>query len=162
MFPRVRDRNAGIVASELDREIAHHVHRSTAMEQRGAVLIGAAGIAGALRLSDDVTALTVIALALTFFAAAAGVLVMFPRRGEVLDVRQIGDASRTMTRDEFLKRLERTKLSILEADEKWLTFRGHVTRVGFISLALSIAVGLCAAMLAAPSGALLPTPAPTP
>lgn len=162
MLFRARAHNARIVASELDREIAHHVHRATAMEQRGAVLIGAAGIAGALRLSDEVTMLTVIALALTFLAAAAGVIVMFPRRGDVLDMRRIGDASRTMTRDAFQERVDQTKLTILEADERWLTFRGHITRVGFICLASSIAVGLGAALLASSPEALIPTTAPTP
>lgn len=132
------------------------------MEQRGAMLIGAAGIAGALRLGDDVNLLMVIALVLTFAAAVAGLLVMFPRRGPLLHIRVIRHDALRMHPLAARYHLDDTKLDILEADQRWLNLRGHITRVGFILLALSIAVGLVGTIVAIPADVIVPTPTPAP
>lgn len=158
---RGRGRQLQILSEELDREIASIAQRGTAMEQRGAMLIGAAGIAGALRLGDDVNILVVIALVLTFTAAVAGLLVMFPRRGPLLHIRVIRHDVLRMHPLAARYHLDDTKLDILEADQRWLNLRGHITRVGFILLALSIAVGLAGTIVAVPTDPV-PSPAPTP
>jgi len=158
---RHRERQLGILSAELDQEIASLVQRATAMEQRGAVLIGAAGIAGALRIGDAVNPLMIGALALTFAAAVSGVIVMFPRKGELLDLRRIRQQSLRMHPLATRYYLDDTKLDILEADQKWLDNRGFITRIGFICLAASIAVGLAGTIAAFPIE-VPPPPTPTP
>ncbi|KQR39220.1 hypothetical protein ASF80_07285 [Microbacterium sp. Leaf159] len=151
-----------MLSDELDHEISHIAQRATAMEQRGAMLIGAAGIAGALRLGDHVNALTVVALVLTFAAAVAGLVVMFPRKGPLLNVRVARHGALRMHPLAARYHLDDTKLEILEADQQWLNMRGRITRGGFILLALSIAVGLAGTIAAVPPDLLIPTPGATP
>lgn len=158
---RGRERQLQILTDELEKEIALLVQRATAMEQRGAVLIGAAGIAGALRIGETVNVLMILALTLTFAAAVAGVIVMFPRKGDLLDLRRLRHPSLRMHPAAARYCLDDTKLEILEADQKWLDNRGLITRIGFICLAASIAVGLAGTIAAFPVE-VPPTPTPTP
>ncbi|KJL30222.1 hypothetical protein [Microbacterium oxydans] len=158
---RGRGRQLQILSDELDREIAQSAQRATAMEQRGAVLIGAAGIAGALRLGDNINALTLAALVLTFAAAVAGLVVMFPRKGQLLNVRAARTDILRMHPLSARYHLDDTKMEILEADQKWLDNRGHITRIGFVLLALSIAVGVAGTLAAVPTE-IAPSPSPTP
>lgn len=140
------------VSAELDREIGSHADRAAAMEQRATILVGAATVVGALQVSPDSSISTVLNLALSFTAAVAGVIVVFPRRGRALDVRRVRDGLLEMQPLQGTYKLVEVKLRVLEADERWLTARGWIARVGFIALALSIAVALWGALTTAPAG----------
>lgn len=131
-----------IVNSELNREIESFVQRSSAMEQRATILIGAASVVGALQTSISFSPALVANLSLSFIAAVAGVIVVFPRRGDALDVRAMRDGLLSMPARNGREKVIATKLEILEADEKWLDRRGVVARIGFVALALSIGIAL--------------------
>lgn len=149
---RRKSAHIDVITEELNAEIASFVHRNTAMEQRATILIGAASVVGALQVSMEFSWLTVANLSLSFIAAAAGVIVVFPRRGDALDVRSMRDAFLKMELLQGRDKLITTKLEILEADEHWLSIRGRWARVGFIALAASIAITL--------AGAFTPSNAP--
>ncbi|WP_448002561.1 hypothetical protein [Agromyces bauzanensis] len=134
------------IGAELDREIGSHVARASAMEQRATILVGAASVVGALQVTTAFSLTTVLNLSLSFLAAIAGVVVVFPRRGPGLDVRQVRDGLLDMTPNRGLYRLIGVKLGILDKDEAWLTARGWIVRAGFIFLAASIAVALVGAL----------------
>lgn len=134
-----------LVGRELDREITSYTQRSSAMEQRATILIGAASVVGALQVTTEFSWFTVLNLALSFVAAAAGVVVVFPRRGPGLNVRPMRRDILDMSLIAANYKLIDTKLEILEADEHWLSRRGRIARVGFIALAASIAIALWAA-----------------
>ncbi|TFB56348.1 hypothetical protein [Cryobacterium tagatosivorans] len=138
-----------VIADELNLETASFAFRKTAMEQRATILIGAASVVGALQVSMDHSWLVVANLALSFVAAVAGVVVVFPRQGDALDVRAMRDAFLKMELEQGRYKLITTKLEVLEADERWLIVRGYWARGGFIALTLSIAITLV--------GALIPT-----
>ncbi len=150
---RDKSEQLNLVAAELDREISSQIQRANAMEQRATILIGAASVVGALQISTDFSWTTISNLALSFLAAVAGVVVVFPRKGDALDVRPVRDDLLKMGLLEGTYQLIDTKLEILEADEKWLSARGWIARAGFIALALSIAVALLGALTP-------PSPAP--
>ncbi|QEE62326.1 hypothetical protein FVA74_12620 [Salinibacterium sp. dk2585] len=135
-----------LISRELNREIDSHVQRANAMEQRATILVGAASVVGALQLGSDASWATVANLALGFVAAVAGVVVVFPRRGDTLNIRAMRDDVLEMPVEVAEFKLADTKLEILEADERWLNRRGVVTRIGFVALSLSIAVALAAAL----------------
>ena len=156
---RGKDRQLAIVSRELDREIASHTERANAMEQRATILIGAASVVGALQVASDFSWSSIANLALSFLAAVAGVIVVFPRRGETLDIRPMRDDVLNMDPAVAEYRVADTKLEILEADEKWLSVRGVIARIGFIALALSIAVALVSAL--SPTNNPKPVPSPT-
>lgn len=155
---RGQEAQLALVSEELTSEAAAQVQRANAMEQRATILIGAAGVAGALQFTGTPSWATYVNLALTFLAAVAGVVVVFPRRGDVLDIRAIRNAVLQMSATEAQYRLVDTKIEILEQDEQWLTRRGHITRVGFAFLALSILF----ALIGSATSTTNPEPAPTP
>jgi hypothetical protein len=140
------DRRLDIISAELDAEIASYVSRDSAMQQRATVLIGAASIVGALQVDTALGWTTVVSLILSFLAAVAGVVVVFPRTGDALDIRTMRDGLVKMTLQAGRAKLVDTKLEILEADERWLLVRGKFARAGFIALSLSIAVATIAVL----------------
>jgi hypothetical protein len=135
-----------VVSNELDAELASFVTRDSAMQQRATILIGAASIVGALQVDSQFGWATVISLSLSLVAALAGVVVVFPRRGDALDVRSMRDGLLGMPLHEGRYKLIDTKLEVLEADEKWLGVRGLFARLGFIALTLSIVVAVVVAV----------------
>jgi hypothetical protein len=154
---RGRGEHLALIARELDLEIASHVERSSAMEQRATILIGAASVVGALQITSTFSWFTVVNLIFSFLAAAAGVIVVFPRRGAALDVRPMRDSVLKLPLLTARYRVIDTKLEILEEDEKWLSVRGWIARIGFSVLAASIAVSLWSAFT--PETTNVPTPA---
>lgn len=150
-----------LISRELDSEIASQSQRSAAMEQRATLLIGAASVVGALQATDGFSWFVGANLLLSFVAALAGVIAVFPRRGDALDVRPMRNAVLGM--DSLLAeyRIADTKLEILEADETWLSNRGAIVRIGFIALTLSIAVALLALFSPADSAEQPEAPSPT-
>ncbi|MFF2387829.1 hypothetical protein [Agromyces sp. NPDC058104] len=134
------------VSAELDREIDSLTSRSNAMEQRATLLIGAASVVGALQVTSEFSITTTLNLALSFLAAIAGVWVVFPRRGDALDVRAARDEMLEMPPWQGLYVLVDEKIGFLDQDEKRLDKRGAIVRLGFIFLALSIAVTLIGAL----------------
>jgi hypothetical protein len=113
-------------------------------------------------VSTELTLWTALNIGLSFVAAVCGVVVVFPRRGQAIDIRAI--------RPDFLKmqlsvgraKLIDTKLEILEADEDWLTIRGWWARAGFVALTLSIAFALVNAIVpGGPSSNIEPAPSPS-
>lgn len=141
-----------LIADELNSEMASFVDRSTAMEQRATILIGAASVVGALQVGSAPSGWLIANLSLSFIAAFCGVVVVFPRRGEALDVRAMREGLSKMTLRAGRKKLIDTKLDVLEADEDWLSKRGKWARAGFIALTISIALAIL--------GALVPSTAP--
>ncbi len=147
---RADRRRFALLASELDSEIASFVSRDASMQQRATILVGAASVVGALQVGTSFDWATVASLVLSFIAAVSGVVVIFPRTGDALDVRALRDGLVSMAPEDGAAKLIDTKLEILEADEKWLSRRGWFARVGFISLSLSIAVATIAVLLPGP------------
>lgn len=157
-----RQAQMALVAKELDGEVASHVARAAAMEQRATILIGAASVVGALQVTTEFSFVTISNLILSFLAAAAGVVVVFPRRGDALNVRNFRKGVLDMSALQGQYVLIDTKLEILESDERWLSIRGWIARFGFIFLAASIAVALVGALSAKPApGDPNPSPSPT-
>ncbi|MBF4632617.1 hypothetical protein ITJ42_15465 [Clavibacter michiganensis subsp. phaseoli] len=156
-----RTRHLAIIEGELDAEIASYVARDSAMQQRATILIGAASIAGALQAGTSLGWVTVSSLVLSFIAAVAGVVVVFPRTGDALDVRTMRDGLLSMPIAQGRYKVIDTKLEILEADDRWLGIRGRIARVGFIALTLSIAIAAVAVVLPTDGGAATPSPTPT-
>jgi hypothetical protein len=152
-----------LIADELNSEIASFVDRSTAMEQRATILIGAASVVGALQVGSAPSGWLIANLALSFLAALCGVVVVFPRRGDALDVRAMRKGLSSMTLRAGRDKLIETKLDNLEADEKWLSTRGSWARAGFVALTLSIALAILGAVASgtAPSD-VVHSPSPTP
>ncbi|WP_448808357.1 hypothetical protein [Agromyces bauzanensis] len=147
------------ISAELDREIDSHVSRSNAMDQRATILIGAASVVGALQVTSEFSITTILNLSLSFLAAIAGVVVVFPRRGNTLDVRAARNEMLRMPQWQGFYTLIDEKIGFLDEDENRLNGRGLVVRVGFIFLAASIAVALIGAL--APLGTTAHEPAPT-
>lgn len=154
-------RKDALVSAELDREIASYVARDTAMQQRATVLIGAASIVGALQASEATGWATIVSLALALCAAVAGVVVVFPRTGQALDVRSMRDGLTALTLTAGQRKLVNVKLEVLEADERWLTRRGRYARAGFISLSVGIAIATIASFVPASEAPVSPEPHPT-
>jgi hypothetical protein len=159
---RRKSAHIDVITDELNAEMASFVNRSTAMEQRATILIGAASVVGALQVSMDFSWLTIANLGLSFIAAAAGVIVVFPRRGDALDVRTMRDGFLSMELQEGRGKLISTKLEVLEADEHWLSVRGHCARVGFIALALSIGITLAGSFVPGSDSSSGTSPTPSP
>lgn len=155
------DRHLDVVSSELDAEFSSYVTRDSAMQQRATILIGAASIVGALQVDTSPGWATVSSLVLSLLAAIAGVVVVFPRTGDALDVRAMRDGFLRMPLSEGRYKVIDTKLEILEADDKWLRLRGIFARWGFIALTLSIAIAVAAAILPA-DAQVQPAPTSTP
>jgi hypothetical protein len=139
------------VNNELNREIESFVQRTSAMEQRATILIGAASVVGALQTTTPFSWALVANLTLSFIAAVAGVVVVFPRRGDALDVRAMRDGLLKMPAGKGRNKVIDTKLEVLEADESWLSRRGVV--------ALSIGIALAGSFFVNDSDSV---PAPTP
>jgi hypothetical protein len=156
---RKRSRHLAIIDAELNAEIESFVSRDSAMQQRATILIGAASISGALQAGTALGWATIASLVLSFMAAVAGVIVVFPRTGDALDIRSMRDGLLTMPIEQGRYKVIDTKLEILEADDKWLSRRGAIARAGLIALTLSIAIAASAVLF--PSGAG-PAVAPSP
>ena len=146
-----RDAKFELVSREIDIETASYVSRDSAMQQRATVLIGAASIVGALQVETTLVWTTVASLVLAFLAAVAGVVVVFPRTGDALDVRAMRQGLERMSLQKGRDKLLTTKLEVLEADESWLRTRGWFARAGFIALSLSIAIATIAVLSPAAS-----------
>jgi hypothetical protein len=155
-----RDGAFDLISAELSTEMASFVERSASMEQRATILIGAASVVGALQVDSTPSGWLIANLALSFVAAICGVVVVFPRRGDALDVRAMRKGMSRMPLRAGREKLLDIKLEVLEADEKWLMTRGKWARTGFIALSLSIALALLGAVV--PSGEPQPTESPSP
>ncbi|MBF4619497.1 hypothetical protein ITJ44_15585 [Clavibacter sp. VKM Ac-2873] len=157
-----RSRHLSIIEAELDAEIKSFVARDSAMQQRATILIGAASITGALQAGTTLGWATIASLVLSFMAAVAGVVVVFPRTGDALNIRTMRDGLLTMPIEQGRYKVTDTKLEILEADDKWLSTRGKIARIGFIALTLSIAIAAVAVLLPDNGGpGMTPGPSPT-
>jgi ABC-type uncharacterized transport system permease subunit len=146
---RLKAAHLDVVATELDLEMASFVARDSSMQQRATVLIGAASITGALQTTATGGWATNASLLFSLVAALMGVVVIFPRTGDALDVRAMRDGILDMTLARGRYKAIETKLEILEADESWLGVRGIFARVGFSSLTAGVAVGVLAQVLGA-------------
>jgi len=138
-----------VVSAELDLEVTSFVARDASMQQRATVLIGAASITGALQVSSTADWASIASLLFSLVAALMGVVVIFPRTGDALDVRAVRDGILGMSIAKGTYKAIETKLEILEADEVWLGTRGIFARIGFISLTAGVAVGVLAKLLGA-------------
>jgi hypothetical protein len=161
-FPRSTrsDESFELISAELSTEMASFVDRNASMEQRATILIGAASVVGALQVDSTPSGWLIANLLLSFVAAICGVVVVFPRKGDALDVRAMREGLSKMQPRAGRDKLLDIKLDVLEADEKWLMTRGKWARAGFISLSLSIALALLGAV--APGGQPPPSESPSP
>ncbi len=155
-------RRMNLVSRELEAETASYVARDTAMQQRATILVGAASIVGALQVSSSPSWVATFSLLLALGAAIAGVVVVFPRTGEALDVRSMKAGLETLPLADGEEKLLDVKLEILEADERWLTVRGRFARTGFILLSLGIAIATTAALMPAEAAPPSQVPSQTP
>lgn len=150
-----------------DRELDDYSRREAAMQSRGTILVGAASLVGAIQLSNDLqpasilhTVLSVGHLGLSFIAAVAGVVVLFPRTGDGFNARTLRDKLlKGMSKEEATHHMVRVKLDNLDADEKSLTRRGAAAKLGFIALAAGVLLAAVGAVV--PSVTTSP-PSPTP
>lgn len=160
--PTVAGREDGVIVqlleAELGAEIASQQARDAAMQQRATILIGAASIVGALQTGSAGGA-PLWSLGLALLAAVAGVVVIFPRTGDALNLRTARDRTKTMPPHTWREKLMDVKLEILDADERWLTIRGRIARAGFIALTASI---LTATLAMVAQSASTPDPHPSP
>jgi hypothetical protein len=128
-----------LVNAEVDRELASFTHRESGMQNRATLLVGAASVVGAIRLSDGFAILNIVNLALSFAAAVLGVLVVFPHRGDAPDPSRMHAAVlRDISSEEALHRMILAKLDTLSDDEESLKRRGNLARWGLSLLALSV------------------------
>ncbi|MBB5844917.1 hypothetical protein HD599_003240 [Conyzicola lurida] len=142
--------------------MASFVDRNASMEQRATILIGAASVVGALQVDSTPSGWLIANLLLSFVAAICGVVVVFPRKGDALDVRKMRTGMSKMPVRAGREKLLDIKLEVLEADEKWLMTRGKWARTGFIALSLSIALALLGAVVPNDEPQPSKSPAPTP
>lgn len=132
-----------LVAAAVDRELDDFTKRDSAMQARATILIGAASVIGAIQITSPSGWLSVVHLMFGVFAATAGVVVLFPRTGDVLDANTMWqEAYRGASEEELLHHTVRVKLDNLANDERSLSRRGVFARIGFLALAMSVAVGL--------------------
>jgi hypothetical protein len=155
-----RDEAFDLISAELTTEMASFVDRSASIEQRATILIGAASVVGALQVDSIPSSWLVANLLLSFVAAICGVVVVFPRKGDALDVRKMRKGMSRMPLRAGREKLLDIKLEVLEADEKWLMTRGKWARAGFIALSLSIALALIGAVV--PNDEPQPSESPSP
>jgi hypothetical protein len=102
----------------------------------------------------------VVHLVLTFLAAVAGVVVVFPRSGKGFNPATLKtELLKGTSGDEALHHMTRVKLDNLEADDKWLSKRSWFARAGFILLTLGVLAAAVAPVF--PAGPASPTPVPT-
>ena len=142
-----RDKAFDLISAELSTEMASFVDRNASMEQRATILIGAASVVGALQVDSTPSGWLIANLLLSFVAAICGVVVIFPRKGDALDVRKMRKGLSKVPLLAGREKLLDIKLEVLEADEKWLMTRGKWARAGFIALSLSIALALLGAVV---------------
>jgi hypothetical protein len=157
---RIRIEELRLVAAAVDRELDDYTKRETAMQSRATILIGAASVIGALQITNAADWFSFTHLTLSFLAAFLGVLVVFPRRGEILNARTMwNEAYGGANGRELLHHTIRVKLENLEADERSLRRRGTFVRVGFILLVLGLVAAAAGAFVsvAHASHALVPS-----
>jgi hypothetical protein len=132
-----------LTADAVNRELSDFVGRDSAMQSRAAILIGAASVVGALKISNPTDWFAFAQLGLTFLAAVCGLVMIFPRRGNGFNARTMRDeAYKGASTEELLHHAVRVKIDNLDDDEKRLKVRGAFARLGFVLLALSIVAAL--------------------
>lgn len=127
---------------EVDRQRLSVSARSNAAVTRLSILVAAVGVTiGALVNSGTVEGgLAIAALGFAVIAALLGVVGLWPRLGSENGIEDLRDELWQMDEDEARYVLVHRKTEVLKDDEKLLRYRSQITRFGFLTLSISIAM----------------------
>lgn len=146
------------LGAEVDRQRQGFTSRQSALNSRAALLIGSATIASGVQVSAGLESWRLLAVAATLMAALLGVIALWPRGGDEVDVAFFRNTMYTRLARETDLRLLNAKVLAHGKDEKSLRTRQAVLRIGFVALLVAI---LFTAIQAADNAAV-PTVTPTP
>jgi hypothetical protein len=134
-------RNKALIAAlhqETDAQRADVASRAGMMSTRASILIAAASLSTALQVGQQ-GPWFVAAVWLSVTSAILGALVLLPRLGDQLNIKQNEDDLWGQDPAEFSRDLMHQKLTLLRGDEKALYWRRYVLLAGYTALALSLA-----------------------
>lgn len=149
-----------LLGAELDRQRGAYTSRATASNSRAAILIGTASIGAGFQLTSTTSTWQIASISMTVLAALCGVVAMWPRRGDELNIEPMVDAMYTFGPRQTEWNLLNHKLHVHKLDELALRRRRWWLSAGFTVLALSIA--LTGLRLAEAPASLPATPTPIP
>lgn len=127
------------LSREVDRQRASHAGRANAMTTRLSILVAGASVTGGLQLAvDSPTCWYVLGVFLAGAAALFGAAGLWPVSGTENGVEDLQNELWNAPPEEAAYVLLHRKLEILRDEEKTLTARAWLSRLGFGALALSI------------------------
>ena len=126
------------LSADVDRQLVSVTDRSTAQGTRAAILVASASIATALPAGNVPDPLYVLALSCAAASALCGVVVILPRVGYEVPVRDVEKDAWNLSATMALRRLMYEKLVVLEHDESALKWRRRVLLGGFSLLVLTL------------------------
>ena len=127
------------LSAEVDRQRDSVSGRANSMTTRLSILVAAASVTGGLQLGIDTpTIWYVVGVFLAGAAALLGAAGLWPVSGTENGIEELQNELWNMAPAEAAYVLMHRKLEILRDEEKVLTVRAWLSRLGFSALALSI------------------------
>lgn len=127
-----------LLGTELDRQRASYSSRMAASNSRAAILIGAASLGAGFQLTAATSGWQVASVGMTVVAALCGVIAMWPRRGDELNIDPMVDVMYNFGPRETEWNLLKHKLRVHNLDEVASRLRRRWVLAGFLFLALSV------------------------
>ncbi|TFB96269.1 MULTISPECIES: hypothetical protein [unclassified Cryobacterium] len=128
-----------LLGAELDRQRASYSSRMSASNSRAAILIGAASIGAGFQLDASTSSWLIASVSMTILAALCGLVAMWPRRGDELNIGPMVDVMYNFGPRTTEWNLLKHKLHVHNLDEVALRRRRRWVLAGFSFLALSVA-----------------------
>ena len=127
-----------LLGAELDRQRTSFSLRTAASNSRAAILIGAASIGAGFQLTAATNSWQVISVGMTVLAALCGVVAMWPRGGDELNIDPMVNVMYSFGPRETEWNLLNHKLHVHNLDEVALRLRRGWVLAGFLFLVFSV------------------------